>query len=392
MTQHAVWITALFAALGVAAAAPATSAHVDAPAGVTTSVTLYPVADTYVDQQNPTQNFNTAAQWPVERRTNNTERYPLLRFDTSAIPEDATVTSADLKVYLMSGSGDSPILVKVERITFTWNQDTVTWNSRPPVAGVYGSWETDNDPGTRTFDIRVLAANWIRDAWPNHGVTLRGPDGGTYERLYRATGATRPHLDIVYTAPEPTATATSSSTAGTTPSPSATSTATPSSTSTPAPTSTPTSSLTTTPTQTPSPTATPSPTSTSAPSTTPTDPPTATSTPTETPLPPGSATITPTPSPTPSITPPTPATATPSETPTTTRTPSPTISTPGPSSTPTPSDTPTYGSQTPSRTPTQTDTPTPLDRHILYLPMTLRSATIEIDPPTPTAIIPPPNP
>lgn len=390
MTQHAVWITALCAALGVAAAAPATSAHVDAPAGVTTSVTLYPVADTYVDQQNPTQNFNTAAQWPVERRTNNTERYPLLRFDTSAIPEDATVTSADLKVYLMSGSGDSPILVKVERITFTWNQDTVTWNSRPPVAGVYGSWETDNDPGTRTFDIRVLAANWIRDAWPNHGVTLRGPDGGTYERLYRATGATRPHLDIVYTAPEPTATATP--TAGTTPSPSATSTATPSSTSTPAPTSTPTSSQTTTPTHTPSPTATPSPTSTSAPSTTPTDPPTATSTPTETPLPPGSATITATTSPTPSITPPTPATATPSETPTTTRTPSPTISTPGPSSTPTPSDTPTYGSQTPSRTPTQTDTPTPLDRHILYLPVTLRSATIEIDPPTPTAIIPPPNP
>lgn len=386
MTQHAVWITALCAALGVAAAAPATSAHVDAPAGVTTSVTLYPVADTYVDQQNPTQNFNGAAQWPVERRTNNTERYPLLRFDTSAIPEDATVTSADLKVYLMSGSGDSPILVKVERITFTWNQDTVTWNSRPPVAGVYGSWETDNDPGTRTFDIRVLAANWIRDAWPNHGVTLRGPDGGTYERLYRATGATRPHLDIVYTAPEPTATATATATttAGTTPSPSATSTATPSSTSTPSPTSTSTSSQTTTPTHTPSSTATPSPTSTSAPSTTPTDPPTATSTPTETPLPPGSATITATTSPTPSITPPTPATATPSATPTTTRTPSPTISTPGPSSTPTPSDTPTYGSQTPSRTPTQTDTPTPLDRHILYLPMTLRSATIEIDPPTPS--------
>ncbi|MCC7020800.1 MAG: DNRLRE domain-containing protein [Ardenticatenales bacterium] len=369
MTQHAVWITALCAALGAATAAPATSAHVDAPAGVTTSVTLYPVADTYVDQQNPTQNFNTAAQWPVERRTNNTERYPLLRFDTSAIPEDATVTSADLKVYLMSGSGDSPILVKVERITFTWNQDTVTWNSRPPVAGVYGSWETDNDPGTRTFDIRVLAANWIRDAWPNHGVTLRGPDGGTYERLYRSTGATRPHLDIVYTAPEPTATATSSSTAGATPSPSATSTATPSSTSTPAPTSTPTSSPTTTPTQTSwntstaSPTATPSPTSTSAPSTTPTDPPTATSTPTETPLPPGSATITATTSPTPSITPPTPATAT-------------------------PSDTPTYGSQTPSPTPPDPDTPTPLARHNLYLPLSLRSATMEPDPPTPLASAP----
>ncbi|MFN8424239.1 MAG: DNRLRE domain-containing protein [Anaerolineae bacterium] len=178
---------ALAAALAAGAGAATTAAapRPAAAAVVATSVTLFPVADAYVDQASPATNHNTATAWPVERDANGRERYPLLRFDTSAIPADATITAADLKVYLNSGTGDSPIHIIVERITLDWDRATVTWNNRPPTSGTWGSWDTDKDPGERTFDIRVLVGNWVRDSMPNHGLTLRGPATGTYERLFR---------------------------------------------------------------------------------------------------------------------------------------------------------------------------------------------------------------
>lgn len=373
------------------------SGRAEAPQGLMATVTLYPMADAYVDQQSPATNFDTAAEWPLELRANGAERYPLWRFDTSAIPADATVTQAELKVYLNSGTGGGLLHVIVERITVAWDQTTVRWNNRPPTQGTWGSWDTDTDPGPRTFDVRVLVGNWVRGSLPNHGLVLRGPTEGPYERLYRSSGTNRPHLDIVYTAP----------TASPTPSPTASFTATPTATGTPTATRTDTPTATATATATP--TASTAPTATA----TATALPTATLTPTATT--PNTATTTPTASPSPSPL----ATATPTEAATTTPTlaasatpgapsPSPTPATtatasatsaptgdpsPGPSPSATAAGTATATGTVPTPpTGTSTTTPAPSPTVTLpgeafariYLPMALKTARLDADPdPTP---------
>ncbi len=233
-------VAALMAAAAVGGPRDAVRTVSASPAETTASVTLYPVADAYIDQARPAQNFDTASEWPVERDENGRERLPLWRFDTAGIPADAQVTAAELTVNVTSGSGDSPVRIIVERITLGWDPSTVTWNNRPPTQGTWGAWDTDRDPGPRTFDVRVLVTNWVRGSMPNHGLRLSGPASGTYERLYRASGATRPRLEVTYIdpTPTPTATATSSATASATATP--TPSATPSATATATPIATPT--------------------------------------------------------------------------------------------------------------------------------------------------------
>lgn len=357
------------------------SGRAEAPQGLMATVTLYPMADAYVDQQSPATNFDTAAEWPLELRANGAERYPLWRFDTSAIPADATVTQAELKVYLNSGTGGGLLHVIVERITVAWDQTTVRWNNRPPTQGTWGSWDTDTDPGPRTFDVRVLVGNWVRGSLPNHGLVLRGPTEGPYERLYRSSGTNRPHLDIVYTAP----------TASPTPSPTASFTATPTATGTPTATrtDTPTATATATalPTATLTPTATTPNTATTTPTASPSPSPLATATPTEaattTPTLAASATPgAPSPSPTPATTAPASATSAPTGDPN-----------PGPSPSATAAGTATATGTVPTP-PTGTGTATPAPSPTvtlpgeafarIYLPMALKTARLDADPdPTP---------
>lgn len=387
---HVAAAVALAAALaaGVGAATTAAAPRPAAAAVVATSVSLFPVADAYIDQASPATNHNTATAWPVERDANGRERYPLLRFDTSAIPADATITAADLKVYLNSGTGDSPIHIIVERITLDWDQATVTWNNRPPTSGTWGSWDTDKDPGERTFDIRVLVGNWVRDSMPNHGLTLRGPTSGTYERLFRSTGTTRPHIDVVYTAPTATPSATPTASATATPTATPTWTPTPTPSNTPTATWTPSATPTATPSATPTPTpsSTPTPTPSITPTLTPSTTPTASSTAPATPGPGFTPSITPSASPTLEASTPTAVGATVTPTATLTLAPTATATAGGPSPTSPISGTftPAPTAATPSATsvPSLTGTPTPtaagtgvLGAHV-YLPVSLRSAAL----------------
>lgn len=375
------------------------SGRAEAPQGLMATVTLYPMADAYVDQQSPATNFDTAAEWPLELRANGAERYPLWRFDTSAIPADATVTQAELKVYLNSGTGGGLLHVIVERITVAWDQTTVRWNNRPPTQGTWGSWDTDTDPGPRTFDVRVLVGNWVRGSLPNHGLVLRGPTEGPYERLYRSSGTNRPHLDIVYTAPTASPTPTPSPTASFTATPTATGTPTATRTDTPTATATATATPTASTAPTATATATALPTATLTP--TATTPNTATTTPTASPSPSPLATATPTEAATTTPTlaaSATPGAPSPSPTPATTATASATSAptgdpNPGPSPSATAAGTATATGTVPTP-PTGTGTATPAPSPTvtlpgeafarIYLPMALKTARLDADPdPTP---------
>lgn len=167
-----------------------------------TTVEFFPVADAYVDEADPDASFPKAGVWPVERRTDGTVRRTFLQFDTSAIPAGVAIVRAELEVYLNTGSGGGPGVttarVNVDAIGARWDPDGVTWTDRPPVGGIIAGLDVDTTPGPRTFDVRYSVVSWVRSPTSNHGVQLRGADGGRYARLFRATGNRRPRLRIVY--------------------------------------------------------------------------------------------------------------------------------------------------------------------------------------------------
>ena len=71
------------------------------------------------------------------RQGHNYEGRSLIKFDLSSLPSGKTVTSAKLSLYWdqlasagQSGDNDS----KISRITSAWNENTVTWNTKPAIS------------------------------------------------------------------------------------------------------------------------------------------------------------------------------------------------------------------------------------------------------------------
>lgn len=330
-----------------------TLAHGARPAD--TTVTLFPMADAYVDEQNPATNFNTAGAWPVARReTSGLERYPLLKFDLSGIPVGSQVTSAELRLFLDAAEGDPSVSITVSRITLAWNETTVKWNNRPPDQCCWDSLVVGQPTGQdRVWDIRTLVNNWVSGGnIINHGLTLNGPATGFYGRFFEAAGARRPRLVVNYIAPTATPTAS--------PTPTATGTATEAASATPTNTATATATTSPTPTATETSTVTASATSTASPTTTAT----ATVTPSET--------ATPEPSPTGMVTPSPTASATGTEVGTATATPGPSATatdSPSATVTPVPSASATATeAQSPTPPPSATATGTTAPQVHIYLP------------------------
>ncbi|WP_031166939.1 DNRLRE domain-containing protein [Streptosporangium roseum] len=179
-----------------------------------------------------------------------------LKFDTSSLA-GKTITDAKLELWNSSsyGCGDSGSGIKAQKVTTSWNADTLTWANQPSATsdGEAVAKDPGGCTGTPPTDV---AWTWpltgTVQAWAsgqsNHGLLLRGVNESAsaplYDRGYHAAEteavpAHPPALKVTYTD-------------GTAPTP----TPTPTSTPTPTPTSTPTPTPTSTPTSTPTPTRT----------------------------------------------------------------------------------------------------------------------------------------
>lgn len=112
---------------------------------------------------------------------------PLLRFDLSALPAGAHVTSATLSAYAESGTGSGP--VALHRVTRDWT-DAATWySSDGAVAWTTAGGDVHADPlsstsfagtaGWMNWDVTALADRWLKGSLPNQGVQLRSGAGIT---------------------------------------------------------------------------------------------------------------------------------------------------------------------------------------------------------------------
>jgi len=366
------------AILGAVSAMGATTEAVGA------TVTLFPVADSYVNQGEPTINYSTSSNLEVARFGEFLTLWrSYLRFDLRSIPSNAILASAELRLYLNSAVG--PIVsLSILQVNAAWTSGGVTWNNQPAVGPVRASAAVGLTTGYKVWTLTTLAGEWLSGSTPNYGVSIRGPEASSVEwsRTFDSLqGPNDPQLVITYILPTPTATRTSTRTPTRTP----TATFTPSvaATRTPTPTVSPTATFTRTPTpsptrmSSPTPTASASPTLTTTASRTPTaartvtatatHTSTATPTSTHTATQPPTATPSPLPTQTQSATVTVTSTRTPTRTQTATTIPTPTstatrtvtlTATPFPSATGTPTGTPTpSGTAAPPPTPTATPDP-----------------------------------
>ena len=171
------------------------------------------VADTQIANKSPyTNNYGSSG-------TANTgligspaaERQALLQFDLSSIPSSATVTSAVATVYT---STTATTTVNVHRITSSWSESTVSWQSFGGAfdssaattfsSGTAQSWTNPNNAVAyaTTFDITSLAQSWVDGTYGNYGVLLEQGQVSGENTLYRTsewpTSGERPSLSICY--------------------------------------------------------------------------------------------------------------------------------------------------------------------------------------------------
>ncbi|MEM5871638.1 MAG: DNRLRE domain-containing protein, partial [Candidatus Aenigmatarchaeota archaeon] len=153
----------------------------------TTTVTLNPIDDLYVDNFDPNTNLdggNGLGCLHVKSQSNGLLRRSYLKFDLSSLPNDATITSAKLKVYRHAGdSQDRSIGVYT---VSKYHPTVVTYN---PTSGYD---YTDGGYTLTSFDLAKLSSSdnnryaiqsdWADDLWTDYlsfGFSPNIPEGST---------------------------------------------------------------------------------------------------------------------------------------------------------------------------------------------------------------------
>lgn len=184
---------------------------------------------TFISQETPGTPHGTDGMIWIDGRPRNRG---LVRFDLAAIPADATITSATLRLYV---TNYSPRAGLVREAGGRWLAKTATWNNAPPIGPRIATLRSPAELATwRVAPVRdaAIKARSSGDLL-NFYITSSESDGAFY-----AKGATRgPQLLVRWTrlaqptatprptrTPSPTATATSSATPDPTATPSSAST------------------------------------------------------------------------------------------------------------------------------------------------------------------------
>jgi hypothetical protein len=195
--------------------APSLPEEEEPPIGALAQQTFYAVADATVLQGYPTQNLgNTTDMWAgydENLEPDGQIARSLVRFDLASLPPHQSITTATLRVYLVT-SWDYPNTsrsVTTYRVTSSWSEGSVTWDDSPGYDGsaygsrsiVHGAW------GWYEFDVTNLVRAWYSGTDANYGVMLRGPEVSGSNASWRGFGTREssysPQLVIGYTNTSP---------------------------------------------------------------------------------------------------------------------------------------------------------------------------------------------
>lgn len=137
-------------------------------------------ADTWVNQANPTTNYNNDATVSVARFSGGSQNHALLKFDLSDLPANIVVSDARLEMFSVlnrggEGEPEAPLAFSVypDAVMADWNPATVNWNNKPvtlnvgdpPVTPIYNNWTQ--------WNVTNIVQGWADGTRPNYGIALR---------------------------------------------------------------------------------------------------------------------------------------------------------------------------------------------------------------------------
>ncbi|GAB3831582.1 right-handed parallel beta-helix repeat-containing protein [Kribbella italica] len=133
------------------------------------NVTLTPVADSWVDEESPLENFGTQPDLTVRSSSPGADARALVRFGSpGALPSGCELTSATLRLH--SESGDPGRTLAAVPIAAAWNETAVTWNTQPMTTGT--AVDASSGSGFREWNLTSQVTAMLAGG-PNHGFLIR---------------------------------------------------------------------------------------------------------------------------------------------------------------------------------------------------------------------------
>lgn len=177
-----------------------------------------PVADTYLDQWEPASSPHRAGKLSAR---DGDVRVPLLQFDLSAIPANAAVEKALLRVRVFDKTNPAPLTLAAHRINRPWDAATCNWTqaAQGTLWALPGAGDVPQDRAAvavgqvllaeeeRWYDLDVtaLVREWVQNPASNYGLLLSASSAGSVQYdLYSSDHPDQtmhPHLAVVWHEP-----------------------------------------------------------------------------------------------------------------------------------------------------------------------------------------------
>ena len=151
--------------------------------------TISATADTYVNEDAPTTNYDNSETLMVGN-ANKLLRF-FAKFDVGSIVDAEHIQKAELHIKVIEHWGD-PNNLTIKRCTSDWSENgAVTWNAQPTVSDLIEPGNGKTITGIQAYtdyyaDITELVRNWKTGALPNYGIRVTGATAGA---IYTTIGA-----------------------------------------------------------------------------------------------------------------------------------------------------------------------------------------------------------
>ncbi|GAA0876133.1 hypothetical protein GCM10009118_25430 [Wandonia haliotis] len=172
-----------------------------------TSASFTPSDDVYTISIVPTGNYGTTTILSIFKISEGSVyTKSLLRFDLSSIPDNAIITSAELKMEFRTGIPSSFLF---QQLTEDWSESTVTWNTIPTETTQYeftetptvSNWSWDTNVKFHHFDdlnLTTMVQRWVNYPNLNYGFIIdRDPAVQMdYENSYQSKEAGISYIEL----------------------------------------------------------------------------------------------------------------------------------------------------------------------------------------------------
>ena len=146
------------------------------------TITLQPGSegkDSFVIERYPDENKGSFYRLNIGYSVIDSTKYrAYLQFDLGAVPENARIINADLKLYPSAIEGFGSFTMGLYKVMSDWEEGTITWDMQPISSSEAEVLSTINTFVTNwiTLGISDLVQGWLDGSITNYGILLKALD------------------------------------------------------------------------------------------------------------------------------------------------------------------------------------------------------------------------